>query len=187
MKNLQYFEDFVNERREDGMGLMQLKSAISKIEDKFKDKSSEMKSVKDDFIKGLSKKLMSVRMDSKEKSMVKKLISDLNKSPNISSIVDKVMSMKSKFGVKESFELVLEAETEKVLKGFFNILKKGAKLTWEQALKPLLKYLINVLSRLIVGIIYSLVNATFDKNYATPDSTIFKSKEADPEPALSLA
>lgn len=184
MNKIQSFEEFVNERKEyEEGGLLSLKSTIAKIEDLTKDKSSEIKDFKKDFMKNLKDKTKG--LSSKEKGIMAKIYKDLDKANSFTDLIDRVMSLKNKFGVKESFNLVLEKGDASVMKGFWNVFKKGAKLTWDKALKPLLKYLVNVLSRLTLGICYTIINALFATSYPTPDATIFKDRETSA--AMKLA
>jgi hypothetical protein len=112
----------------------------------------------------------------KEKLMISKLFKSLDSNSLTSGISDLVSKAK-KYKIQESVMISEKVNWGKIAAISGKLLKKGAKLTWERAILPLLKYLINLLARLLINLAFAIVNAVFSTSYSAPNVTIFKKRE----------
>ena len=187
MKNINTFEEFINERFVNEelsilSNLDTIKSAMEKSEAYVKKNGGDLKGLQKEYttkLKGAVAEMITRSYDKKSNEEVNKFLKKIEGSTTFTSMIDLVTFYAEKYNVNES---LLEAEKwEMAIRDFTTKvgewLRQGFTFTFERVIIPFVKYILNVLSRLVINVVIAIVNTITGKTYTAPNATIFKKAE----------
>jgi hypothetical protein len=185
MKKFLTFEEFVNEQKlNEGAGFFQnlelLRDSFGKVEQFAKRNGEDFSDLRDEYKVRLRSVVSDIKnTDKRSTTEVEDLMTRIDNASSFSEILDTVEYYGSEFEVVESLSEAID--WKRVAKEYTakvgEWLRKGANFTVDKIIIPFVKYLLNVLSRLIVNIVIAIINSVTGKTYKAPDATIFKKQE----------
>jgi len=192
MKRVLPFTEFVNESRINEMmnvsnELMNVKDSLEKIEQYAITADEDLVVVKRDYVQQITKLVKSQRFDAKSQKIADGILKEINSAVSLSSIVDVMLDTVEEYNlspddVNEAINWEKVGQTVGNVAGWIgNVIRKGLVLAWDKLIIPFVKYILNVLARLVVNIILAVINAVLGQTYRTPDATIFKKDEVREE------
>jgi hypothetical protein len=183
MKNLPSFEEFLNEAEIINTGSVKMiNNVVNQIEKLTKKHGKDPSTIKELFDASFEPQFTQAisKFKPAEKSKMIKILKSL-KGKSLSKSIANVLSEIEDLNIQESNMILEKIDWKKIGQSIGNAIKKGAKWSWENAILPFLKYLINVLSRLIFNVSFAMINAIFNQEYLAPNATLFGKEETDGE------
>lgn len=185
MKKFLTYQEFVNETKiNEGFNflsqLKNLKGSMQKAETFAKNNGEDLSDLRGEYMDRMRAVVSDMKtFDRTSDEAVREFMDRMEGSMSFSNLTDVVTIYAEKYGINESLEEA--AKWEEVAKKYTlkigEWMRKGVSYTVENIIIPFVKYLLNVLSRLIINIVISIVNALTGKTYKAPDATIFKKEE----------
>jgi len=185
MKKFLTFEQFVNEQKlNESFSLLSqlknLKGAMQKSESFAKNNGEDLSDLREEYVSRLRGVVSDMEtFDRTSDKAVNDFMSKIEGSMSFTNMIDYVSAYGERYQISES--LMEAANWENIVKTYTGKIgewmRKGFTYTVENVIIPFVKYLLNVLSRLIVNIVIAIVNAITGKTYKSPDATIFKKEE----------
>lgn len=187
MKNIITFEEFVNESFVNEelsilSNLDTIKSGMEKSEAYVKKNGGNLRGLQKEYsikLKSAVADLINKSNDKKSNEEVNKFLKKIEGSLTFTSMIDIVTEYAKKYNVNES---IMEAERwELAVRNFTTKvgewLRQGFTFMFEKVIIPFVKYILNVVSRLVINIVIAIVNSITGKTYTAPNATIFKRSE----------